>query len=274
MATHDTDPDDTLPSAPADSGRGDAAVESLLADLAHAPLPVDGVSQTDGHMAASVAVAAHRPPRATEAADARDAPAVVVNTTQPMGAAVAAPSPGSTITARMPVAHDTVRDTVEDRPRRAANTTTPSARVRSAQRTYLAAAAIGAVAIGTAVPLLLYGRTSSHAQSMEADALPRSASSVTTVAAPSFATAPAAPTAETVATAEPSASAPSVATATPATSSNANSAQRAGAQTPATPPRVLTPQPPVSTATPSATPAAVTTRPATASSTGDFPWRQ
>jgi len=152
MTSHDTDPDNTIPSPPEGSSGGEGgerAVESLLADLARAPLPVEGVSETSGQMAAAVAIGPHRPPRATEGTDLARDPAVVLNTTEPLAAAVPALPP--------PQTNDTTRDIEPPRPYRAAavHTTTPSKRVRSTRMVYLAFAAAAALGLGTGVAVLL-----------------------------------------------------------------------------------------------------------------------
>jgi hypothetical protein len=100
MSTHDTDPqrssllaglaDTTEPGPPpeatgtdpSNSGADSRLAASLLADLAKAPLPTEGVRETEGHSAAAVAIGAHRPPRPTD--DGTIEPAVLLNTTEPL----------------------------------------------------------------------------------------------------------------------------------------------------------------------------------------------
>ncbi len=286
MAAHDTDPENTLPNAPDGAAGEDASVESLLADLARAPLPVEGVNSTDGHMAASVAVAAHRPPRAMRvtaaAVDAHDMPAVVVNTTQPMGAPARAEaaSPIAGVTTRMPLARDTVVDAPEDRTRGAASyTTTPSARVRSTQRTYLAVVAGIVVAIGIAVPLFFLGRTTAPVDRAEGDVSSRVASSAPLLAATGSGTAAVVAASSTVVGTSPATAAVSTALQQPGPAetsigASTKTALRQGGHAPG----IATTSPPAPTSQPAppapVSPSATTTKPAPASSGGDFPWRQ
>ena len=259
MAAHDTDPDSTLPSRPAETANEEGSVESLLADLSRAPMPVDGVRQTDGHMAASAAVAPHSPPRATESTMASDVPAVVLNTTQPLPFVLAGVSPRGAPPRGASGAHDTILDSPVQRPRAMnSQTTTPSARVRGTRRTWLASVALVAVAAGIAVPLILLTRPSS-----------RGATNVTmsasTVQVPTATATPAPPAAPATITATTTTAAPRVEPA-PSTADVRALAVKS-------PPPVTTSAPPAS-APASPRPAPASPAASLPSSSGDFPWRQ
>lgn len=177
MATHDTDPkNDTIVSPPdedrttmdpasPDEDGSSAFAESLLADLAKAPLPAQDVRETEGHAAAAYAVPPHRPPRANE--KTIENAAVVVNTTQPL-----------------PDAEPTVRGGA------LLVSTTPSARAQQQQRRVLYASLGGAVAAAmiALVAVLLVRPRAEAAAPATASAAPSTPSAV---AVPSVATAPA-----------------------------------------------------------------------------------
>lgn len=166
MSTHDTDPqrsslfagsgDKTEPGPPpetagtAPEGETDAQLAAaLLADLAKAPLPTDGVRETEGHSAAAVALAAHRPPRATD--DGALEPAVLLNTTDPL------PRPAPMLIG-VPVPPIGLQESKGLEVRRSAvqYSTVPSARVHRRQTAAIvivvAVAALAAAAIVAFVP--------------------------------------------------------------------------------------------------------------------------
>lgn len=175
MASHDTDPhraeprlasDDETRTDPADATTDEgssAFAQSLLADLARAPLPADNVRETEGHAAAAYAVAPHRPPRANE--KTIETAAVVIETTEPV------PRP-------LPAAQET---TV---PGARLVATTPSARAKSSRRVVFASIGGAAVAAAIAIGVVVLGGPS-HPAAAPAPA--------TTASSPASVTAPADP---------------------------------------------------------------------------------
>jgi hypothetical protein len=212
---------------------------SLLANLAPAPLPTEGVQETAGHMAAAVAVAAHRPPKATETRD--DEPAVVLNTTQPLP--VALPSAEPTVICARP-------------PRAPQETTIPSIRVATMRRAWLAGAGILAVAAGVAASIVIASRTTSLAPA------------IATAASAASAAAPASVSLATAAATSIEAPAP-VVNAISATASIATVVRPSPSAAPRAAPQASTAR---AASTPLAAPSAAS--PPRPASSGDFPWRQ
>jgi hypothetical protein len=91
MSSKDTDPQWLPPvSKPGEittepGAEASRMAEDLLASLAKAPLPEEGVAETQGHDAASFVAGPHAPPARARDDTLEDQPAVVVNQTQPFG---------------------------------------------------------------------------------------------------------------------------------------------------------------------------------------------
>ncbi len=244
MATHDTDPHRAQPPFPShDEARTDpgdattdegssAIAESLLADLARAPLPADNVRETEGHNAAAYAVAPHRPPRANDKT-IETAAVVVETTTEPL------PVP-------LPATQET---TVPGGARLVA--TVPSERARSSRRIVLASIGGAVVAAAIAILVVVLGGP-------EAGSSASTPSSAATAAPPPPAPSP---SAATSASPDPSPSPSIAATTPPATATTATaassmtasstttaapraSAKPAGTARPSPPPSARPPRPP------------------------------
>ncbi len=252
MRTQDTDPrrsslvagtgDTTEPGPPPEGsgtlpdGETDAQrAASLLADLAKAPLPTEGVRETEGHTAAAIALPAHRPPRAMKNGGVE--PAVLVNVTEPL------PRSGP-MRVDVPVPPSVWPETKGLAGRRSAvqHSTVPSARVHRRQTAaiviVIAVAALAAAALAALVPREPSPTPSGGGPAVQAtSAAPPSAPSAPPATAPATAPAPAPPPATATATvaaappAQPSAPsparAPATGSATASTPHPAGSAPRA-----------------------------------------------
>lgn len=228
MATHDTDPqrahaafpstDDgaTQPGgAPTDEGSS-AIAESLLADLARAPLPTDNVRETEGHAAAAYAVAPHRPPRANE--KTIETAAVVVATTEPGDRP-------------LPLAEET---TVPVGTRLVE--TTPSARTRSSRRILVASIGGAVAAAAIAVAIVVFGSPPPAPTPAPTAAAPTTPASIDALPAPS--PAPASSPSTTVSgTASASVTASATTTGSPRTTAKTAPAPRPTPPSSARPPR-------------------------------------